>query len=132
MIFYFKITGFYFLIFTIGISSFNAQHELVGAKRGPVAQNYKLTANSNQRFQGYSQKQISNLQNKNKIEQENAEKELRKSHLLKQTKVTQKRMKANLKMAHKRNKRKPLSPKWIIAIKRKKVLSQRKQNKYDE
>tara|TARA_B100001093_G_scaffold333685_2_gene318659 strand:+ start:574 stop:972 length:399 start_codon:yes stop_codon:yes gene_type:complete len=132
MLFFIKFIGFYFLIFTIGISSYSAQHELVGAKRGPVAQNYKLTANSNQRFQGYSQKQIANQEINNKKDQENAEKELRKSHLLKQTKATQKRMKANLKKAYKRNKRKPLSPKWIISIKRKKVFSQRKQNKYDE
>tara|TARA_Y200000002_G_scaffold41954_1_gene30478 strand:- start:117 stop:515 length:399 start_codon:yes stop_codon:yes gene_type:complete len=132
MLLFIKITGFYFLIFTIGISSYSAQHELVGAKRSHVAQNYKLTANSNQRFQGFSQKQITNLQINNQKEQEDIEKELRKSHLLKQSKATQKRMKANLKKAHKRNKRKPLSPNWIIAIKRKKVLSQRKLNKYDE
>ena len=126
-----KISVFYFLFLSHSITSFNAQH-LVGAKRGSVAQNYKLNSNSNQRFQGYSQKQIINQQIVNKKEQENATKELLKSHILKQSKATQKRMKANLKMAHKRNKRKPLSPPWVIALKRKKVLSQRKLNKYDE
>tara|TARA_Y100000589_G_scaffold256567_1_gene245753 strand:- start:4543 stop:4860 length:318 start_codon:yes stop_codon:yes gene_type:complete len=105
---------------------------LVGVKRNAVAQNYKLPTNSHQRFQGYSQKQIEKEEAKNKKEQEKAKKELLHSHILKQSKATQKRMKANLKISEKRLKRRPISPKWLINLKRKRVLSQRKENKYED
>jgi hypothetical protein len=111
--------------------SLSAQH-LVGVKRNSVAQNYKLTSNSNQRFQGYTQKQIDQEELKNQKEQEKAKKELLKSHISKQSKAVQKRMKSNLKMANKRAKHKQISPKWIVNFKRRKILSQRKENKYEE
>jgi hypothetical protein len=41
-------------------------------------------------------------------------------------------MKFNLKMANKRAKHKQISPKWIVNFKRRKILSQRKENKYEE
>ena len=108
----------------------NAQH-LVGVKRNSVAQNYKFPTNSNQRFQGYSKKQIDKEEISNKKEQEKFKKEILKNHISKQSKTTQKRMKANLRISKKRNKRKPISPKWIIKYKRRKVLSQGKENKND-
>lgn len=129
MIFNFKI--FISLILLLNFLNLQAQH-LVGVKRNAVAQNYKLTSNSNQRFQGYTQKQIDQEETKNKKEQEKAKKELLKSHIAKQSKAVQKRMKANLKMANKRAKHKQISPKWIVNFKRRKILSQRKENKYDE
>ena len=119
------------MFFCLNIFSISAQH-LVGVKRSSVAQNYKLPTNSHQRFQGYSQKQIEKEEAKNKKEQEKAKKELLKSHILKQSKATQKRMKANLKISEKRLKRRPVSPKWLINLKRKRVLSQRKENKYED
>ena len=119
------------MFFSLNIFSISAQH-LVGVKRNSVAQNYKLPTNSHQRFQGYSQKQIEKEEAKNKKEQEKAKKELLQSHILKQSKATQKRMKANLKVSEKRLKRRPISPKWLINLKRKRVLSQRKENKYED
>ena len=47
----------------------NAQH-VVGVQRNAVAQNYKLQSNSNQRFEGYSPKQIRKEEIKNQKEQE--------------------------------------------------------------
>ena len=119
------------MFFCLNIFSISAQH-LVGVKRNAVAQNYKLPTNFHQRFQGYSQKQIEKEEAKNKKEQEKAKKELLHSHILKQSKATQKRMKANLKISEKRLKRRPISPKWLINLKRKRVLSQRKENKYED
>ena len=119
------------MFFCLNIFSISAQH-LVGVKRHSVAQNYKLPTNSHQRFQGYSQKQIEKEEAKNKKEQEKAKKELLQSHIFKQSKATQKRMKANLKISEKRLKRRPVSPKWLINLKRKRVLSQRKENKYED
>ena len=63
----------------------NAQH-LVGVKRNSLAQNYKLTSNQNQRFEGYTQKQIDREEIRNKKEQELAKIELLESHIKKQSK----------------------------------------------
>ena len=109
----------------------NAQH-LIGVKRNSVAQNYKFPTNSHQRFQGYTQKQIYKEEISNKKEQEKFKKEILQNHILKQSKATQKRMKANLRISIKRNKRRPISSKWLIKHKRRKVLSQGKENKHDE
>ena len=48
---------FIYLTFSFSCIVINAQH-LVGVQRNAVAQNYKLESNSNQRFEGYSTKQI--------------------------------------------------------------------------
>ena len=45
--------------------------------------NYKLQSNSNQRFEGYSPKQIRKEEIKNQKEQEKAKKDLLKSHISK-------------------------------------------------
>ena len=50
------------LLSTFNISS---QH-LIGVKRNSLAQNYKLTSNSNVRFEGYTQKQIDKEELRNK------------------------------------------------------------------
>jgi len=109
----------------------NAQH-LVGVKRNSIAQNYKLTSNSNQRFEGYTQKQIDREEIRNKKNQEEAKKELLQSHIKKQSKSVQKRMKSHLKMINKNAKNKKIYHRWIINHKRRKILSQRKENKYEE
>ena len=109
----------------------NAQH-VVGVQRNAVAQNYKLQSNSNQRFEGYSPKQIRKEEIKNQKEQEKAKKELLKSHISKQTKATQKRMKASLKKSQRLLKGKSITPLWIILLKRKKAFSQRSENKYED
>ena len=109
----------------------NAQH-LVGVKRNSLAQNYKLTSNQNQRFEGYTQKQIDREEIRNKKEQELAKIELLESHIKKQSKQVQKRMKAHLKIINKKAKNKQVSYRWIVNYKRRKILSQRRENKYDE
>jgi hypothetical protein len=127
----FKISIGLFFTFSINIFNIKAQH-LVGVKRNSLAQNYKLTSNSNQRFEGYTQKQIAKEETQNKKDQEIATKELLESHIKKQSKATQKRMRANLKLATKRTKKKQTTFRWVVNYKRRKILSQRKENKYDE
>jgi len=109
----------------------NAQH-VVGVQRNAVAQNYKLQSNSHQRFEGYSPKQIRKEEIKNQKEQEKAKKDLLKSHISKQSKATQKRMKASLKKSQRLLKGKSITPLWIIWLKRKKAFSQRRENKYED
>ena len=123
-------TCFLLIIFFIP-KYMNAQH-LVGVKRNSLAQNYKLTSNQNQRFEGYTQKQIDREEIRNKKEQELAKIELLESHIKKQSKQVQKRMKAHLKIINKKAKNKQVSYRWIVNYKRRKILSQRRENKYDE
>ena len=116
------------LLSTFNISS---QH-LIGVKRNSLAQNYKLTSNSNARFEGYSQKQIDKEELRNKKNQENAKKELLLTHINKQSKAVRKRMKKHLKMVNNKSKKIVFISRWITNHKRKKILSQRKENKYDD
>jgi len=116
------------LLSTFNISS---QH-LIGVKRNSLAQNYKLTSNSNARFEGYTQKQIDKEELRNKKNQENAKKELLLTHINKQSKAVRKRMKKHLKMVNNKSKKIVFISRWITNHKRKKILSQRKENKYDD
>ena len=116
------------LLSTFNISS---QH-LIGVKRNSLAQNYKLTSNSNVRFEGYTQKQIDKEELRNKKNQENAKKELLLTHINKQSKAVRKRMKKHLKMVNNKSKKIVFISRWITNHKRKKILSQRKENKYDD
>jgi len=68
----------------------------------------------------------------NKKEGEKAKKELLKSHIKKQTKATQKRMKSSLKKSKRLLRNKSLVPRWLVWWKRKKAFSQRKENKYED
>ena len=108
----------------------SAQH-LVGVKRNSIAQNYKLTSNSNQRFEGYTKKQIDREEQRNKRDQQEAKKELLASHIKKQSKPVQKRMKAHLKMINKESNIRQIFNRLVFNNKRRKILSQRKENKYE-
>ena len=116
------------LLSTFNISS---QH-LIGVKRNSLAQNYKLTSNSNARFEGYTQKQIAKEELRSKKNQENAKKELLLTHINKQSKAVRKRMKKHLKMVNNKSKKIVFISRWITNHKRKKILSQRKENKYED
>ena len=131
MIFSFKIFTCLFLVIFLNFQNIIAQH-LVGVKRNSMAQNYKLSSNSNQRFEGYTQKQIHKEEQRNKRDQEDAKKELLESHIKKQSKAVQKRMKAHLKMINKKSKFKQIFNKLFFNYKRRKILSQRKENNYEE
>ncbi len=95
-----------------------------------MAQNYKLPSHTNNRFEGFSGKQLAKQEIRNKKEGEKAKKELLKSHIKKQTKATQKRMKSSLKKSKRLLRNKSLVPGWLVWWKRKKAFSQRKENKY--
>ena len=122
----------FFLIFIFfGVFHMSAQH-LVGARSNAVAQNYKLPSYSQHRFEGFSVKQIAKQESKTKKEEKKLKKQLLKSHIKKQSKTTQKRMKSSLKKSRRLLNNKSIVPVWLVWLKRKKVFSQRKQNKYEE
>ena len=130
MISFLKIFTCLFLFIFLNSQSISAQH-LVGVKRNSIAQNYKLTSNSNQRFEGYTQKQIDREEQRNKRDQQEAKKQLLASHIKKQSKPVQKRMKAHLKMINKESKIRQIFNRLVFNNKRRKILSQRKENKYE-
>ncbi len=131
MIPFLKIFTCLFFVICFNFQNISAQY-LVGVKRNSIAQNYKLSSNSNQRFEGYTQKQIVREEQRNKRDQEEAKKELLESHIKKQSKAVQKRMKAHLKMINKKSIIKQTINKLLINVKRRKILSQRKENNYEE
>ena len=121
---------FLILIF-MGVFNITAQH-LVGARSSSVAQNYKLPSYSHQRFEGFSGKQIAKQESKRQKEEEKLKKQLLTSHIKKQSKATQKRMKSSLKKSKRLLRNKSLVPRWLVWWKRKKAFSQRKENKYED
>ena len=121
---------FLILIF-MGVFNITAQH-LVGARSSSVAQNYKLPSYSHQRFEGFSGKQIAKQESKRQKEEEKLKKQLLTSHIKKQSKATQKRMKSSLKKSKRLLNNKSITPVWLVWFKRKKAFSQRKQNKYED
>ena len=121
-----------FLIFIfMGVFNITAQH-LVGARSSSVAQNYKLPSYSHQRFEGFSGKQIAKQESKRQKEEEKLKKQLLTSHIKKQSKATQKRMKSSLKKSKRLLNNKSITPVWLVWVNRKKAFSQRKQNKYED
>ena len=120
----------FIIVFLFSSNDFFSQH-LVG-QRSAVAQNYKLPSHTNNRFEGFSGKQLAKQEIRNKKEGEKAKKELLKSHIKKQTKATQKRMKSSLKKSKRLLRNKSLVPRWLVWWKRKKAFSQRKENKYED
>ena len=121
---------FLILIF-MGVFNITAQH-LVGARSSSVAQNYKLPSYSHQRFEGFSGKQIAKQESKRQKEEEKLKKQLLTSHIKKQSKATQKRMKSSLKKSKRLLNNKSITPVWLVWVNRKKAFSQRKQNKYED
>jgi hypothetical protein len=102
---------------------------LVGSNIRLINQNYKILGNNEEVVEGLSYSDLKRQQNYNIKNQENSRKELLKSHVLKQTKPTRKRMKQTLKKSQRLLAGKPLEPAWQVWVNRKKAFSQRKENK---
>ena len=122
---------FFLILISFGVFHMSAQH-LVGARSNSTAQNYKLPSYSQQRFEGFSAKQIAKQESKTKKEEQKLKKQLLKSHIKKQSKTTQKRMKLSLKKSKRLLNNKSIVPVWLVWFKRNKAFSQRKQNKFEE
>ena len=103
--------------------------ELVGSNKRSNNQNYKIPGNNDEVVEGLSYSDLKRQQNYNIKYQENSRKELLKSHVLKQTKPTRKRMKQTLKKSQRLLAGKPVVPTWQVWLNRKKAFSQRKENK---
>ena len=106
--------------------------ELVGSNKRSISQNYKIPGNNDEVVEGLSYSDLKRQQNYNIKYQENSRKELLKSHVLKQTKPTRKRMKQTLKKSQRLLAGKPVVPTWQVWVNRKKAFSQRKENKNED
>ena len=106
--------------------------ELVGSNKRSINQNYKIPGNNDEVVEGLSFSELKRKQNYNIKYQENSRKELLKSHILKQTKPTRKRMKQTLKKSQRLLAGKPVVPTWQVWLNRKKAFSQRKENKNED
>ena len=84
--------------------------ELVGSNKHSIDQNYKIPGNNEDVIEGLSFRDLKRRQNYNIKYQEKSRKDLLKSHVLKQTKPTRKRMKQTLKKSQKLLAGKPLNP----------------------
>ena len=112
---------FIMLVIVNNIHSQN-KGELVGSNNRSINQNYKILGNNEEVVEGLSYSDLKRQQNYNIKYQENSRKELLKSHVLKQTKPTRKRMKQTLKKSQKFLTGKPLNPSWKVWINRKNIL----------
>ena len=119
---------FIMLVIVNNIHSQN-KGELVGSNNRSINQNYKILGNNEEVVEGLTYSDLKRQQNYNIKYQENSRKELLKSHVLKQTKPTRKRMKQTLKKSQRLLEGKPLEPAWQVCVNRKKAFSQRKENK---
>ena len=106
--------------------------ELVGSNKHSYNQNYKIPGNNDEVVEGLSYSDLKKQQHYNIKYQENSRKELLKSHVLKQTKPTRKRMKQTLKKSQRLLAGKPVVPAWQVWVNRKKAFSQRKENKNED
>ena len=122
-----------FIMFVI-VNNIYSQNkgELVGSNKHSINQNYKIPGNSEDVMEGLSYRDLKRQQNYNIKYQENFRKELLKSHVLKQTKPTRKRMKQTLKKSQRFLVGKPVVTTWQVWVNRKKAFSQRKENKNEE
>ena len=96
--------------------------ELVGSNKHSIDQNYKIPGNNEDVIEGLSFRDLKRRQNYNIKYQEKFRKDLLKSHVLKQTKPTRKRMKQTLKKSQKLLAGKPLNPSWKVWINKNKFL----------
>lgn len=105
------------------VNNFYTQNkgELVGSNKNLTNLNYKIPGNNEEVVEGLSFSDLKRRQNHNIKYQEKFRKDLLKSHLLKQTKPTRKRMKQTLKKSQKFSAGKPLDPIWKVWINRKKA-----------
>mgnify|MGYP006872148282 FL=1 len=121
-------------IMPVIINNIHSQNkcELVGSNKRSNNQNYKIPGNNDEVVEGLSFSELKRQQNYNIKYQENSRKELLKSHILKQTKPTRKRMKQTLKKSQRLLAGKPVVPTWQVWVNRKKAFSQRKENKNED
>ena len=122
------------IIMLVIVNNIHSQNkgELVGSNKRSISQNYKIPGNNDEVVEGLSYSDLKRQQNYNIKIQENSRKELLKSHVLKQTKPTRKRMKQTLKKSQRLLAGKPVVPTWQVWVNRKKSFSQRKENKNED
>tara|TARA_A200000113_G_scaffold91542_1_gene81995 strand:- start:8 stop:424 length:417 start_codon:yes stop_codon:yes gene_type:complete len=122
------------IIMLVIVNNIHSQNkgELVGSNKRSISQNYKIPGNNDEVVEGLSFSDLKRQQNYNIKIQENSRKELLKSHVLKQTKPTRKRMKQTLKKSQRLLAGKPVVPTWQVWVNRKKAFSQRKENKNED
>ena len=106
------------------VINFHSQNEgeLVGSNNHSINQIYKIPGNNEDVVEGLSYSDLKRQQNYNIKHQEKYKKELLKTHLLKQTKPTRKRMKQTLKKSQRLLAGKSLDPSWKVWINRKKIF----------
>ena len=106
------------------VNSIHSQNmgELIGSNKHSINQNYKIPGNNEDVIEGLSFRDLKRQQNYNIKHQEKYRKELLKTHLLKQTKPTRKRMKQTLKKSQRLLAGKSLDPGWKVWINRKKIF----------
>jgi hypothetical protein len=119
------------VIMLVIVNNIHSQNkgELVGSNNRSINQNYKIPGNNEDVVEGLSYNDLKRQQDYNIKYQENFRKELLKSHVLKQTKPTRKRMNQTLKKSQRLLAGKPVVPAWQVWVNRKKAFSQRKENK---
>lgn len=127
-----KSTVFFTTFIIANIIHSQNKGELVGSNNRSINQNYKIPGNSEDVVEGLSYSDLKRQQNYNIKYQENSRKDLLKSHVLKQTKPTRKRMKQTLKKSQRLLAGKPVVPAWQVWVNRKKAFSQRKENKNED
>ena len=96
--------------------------ELIGSNKYSIIQNYKIPGNNEDVVEGLSFIDLKRQQNYNIKHQKKYRKELFKTHLLKQTKPTRKRVKQTLKKSQRLLAGKSLDPSWKVWINRKKSV----------
>ena len=126
-------SSLFFAMFII-VNNIYSQNEgeLVGSNNRSINQNYKIPGNNQDVVEGFSYSDLKRQQNYNIKYQENSRKDLLKSHVLKQTKPTRKRMKQTLKKSQRLLAGKPVVTTWQVWVNRKKAFSQRKENKNED
>ena len=127
-----KSTVFFTMFIIANIIYSQNKGELVGSNNRSINQNYKIPGNNEDVVEGLSYSDLKRQQNYNIKYQENFRKDLLKSHVLKQTKPTRKRMKQTLKKSQRLLAGKPVVPAWQVWVNRKKAFSQRKENKNED
>ena len=112
-----------FIMFVI-VNNIYSQNkgELVGSNKHSNYQNYKIPGNNEDVVEGLSFSDLKRQQNYNIKHQKKYRKELLKTHLLKQTKPTRKRVKQTLKKSQRLLAGKYLEPSWKVWINRKKIF----------
>jgi hypothetical protein len=126
-------SSLFFAVFII-LNNFHSQNEgeLVGSNNRSINQNYKIPGNNVDVVEGLSFSDLKRQLDYNVQLQERSRKDLLKSHVLKQTKPTRKRMKQTLKKSQRFLAGKPVVPAWKAWVNRRKAFSQRKENKNDD